>query len=49
MKAPILRMGGQPAGLAPSHTLWGIRARAELPRTFHLSSSNGDDNVEQAN
>ena len=28
MKAPILRMGGQPAGLALSHTSWGIRARA---------------------
>ena len=28
---------------------WSISARADLRRTFHLSSSNGDDNVEQAN
>ena len=47
-KAPILRMGGQPAGLAP-HTSWGIRARARAQRNLHLSSSNGDDNVEQTN
>ena len=48
-KAPILRMGGQPAGLALIPYVVGYSRAAGLRRTFHLSSSNGDDNVEQAN